>query len=684
VKFILALSFAAVSCAFAQSPCTFTFDPPAFPDVPRAGGRVQAIKLTASSPDCVYQLRAPDWINLDYNQGGTGSSEFGITIRQNPSILPRIGVITAGNNRLPVAQRGCSYAVSPTGVAVASAGASGTFRVSGDCGFEAISRSPWLSITQASGSSWTYTVGASPIGIPRTGEVWIGPPGNVDIYHESLPNPPAFRVRQGDILLPGAAIVDARGGTLNISVNVQPGVAWTAVSQEPWVRVLAGAAGIGQGFVSLSVSPLVGAEARTGNVYIAGLTFTITQQPSACKFTVTPERRTFPAAGGSGEFDIASDCGWTASAAYSWVSIATASGEGNGRVRFSLAPNPSATPRTAVINIGAAVFTIEQEANPCNFTLSASGNQFDATGGSGSFTVSGGAGCSWTAATAEDWIEVRTVSGGQVNYIVLPNYSAEPRSGRVAIAGAAFNVAQAGRGPQISSAGVVNAGSFLSGAVAPGEIVTFFGRGIGPADVASLQLTPDGRVATLLAGVRVLFDDVPAPLVYVSSEQVSAIVPYSVAGKTSATVRLEYQGAPSNTLTAPIAAAAPSLFTIDSSGAGQGAIVNQDGSINSSGNPASPGSFVILYATGEGQTSPEGVDGAVTGADLVRPLLPVAVRIGETDAEVLYAGSAPGFVAGVLQVNARVPASLPPGQARVELRVGDVSSQPDVTLAIGP
>jgi uncharacterized protein (TIGR03437 family) len=112
--------------------------------------------------------------------------------------------------------------------------------------------------------------------------------------------------------------------------------------------------------------------------------------------------------------------------------------------------------------------------------------------------------------------------------------------------------------------------------------------------------------------------------------------------------------------------------------------VNQDGSINSSGNPASPGSFVILYATGEGQTSPEGVDGAVTGADLVRPLLPVAVRIGETDAEVLYAGSAPGFVAGVLQVNARVPASLPPGQARVELRVGDVSSQPDVTLAIGP
>jgi uncharacterized protein (TIGR03437 family) len=90
----------------------------------------------------------------------------------------------------------------------------------------------------------------------------------------------------------------------------------------------------------------------------------------------------------------------------------------------------------------------------------------------------------------------------------------------------------------------------------------------------------------------------------------------------------------------------------------------------------------MIYATGEGQTTPAGVDGAVTGATLQRPVLPVRVTIGGQEAEVLYAGSAPGLVAGVLQVNARVPALARRGSVPVVITVGAAASQGGVTLAV--
>ena len=92
-----------------------------------------------------------------------------------------------------------------------------------------------------------------------------------------------------------------------------------------------------------------------------------------------------------------------------------------------------------------------------------------------------------------------------------------------------------------------------------------------------------------------------------------------------------------------------------SSGGGQGAILNEDGTINSSLNPAAAGSIVVLYATGLGQTDPPGVDGSVYASAL--PLLrsPVTVEAGGVAGDILYAGPAPGMVAGVMQINVRLP-----------------------------
>src|SRR5206468_5338070 len=134
----------------------------------------------------------------------------------------------------------------------------------------------------------------------------------------------------------------------------------------------------------------------------------------------------------------------------------------------------------------------------------------------------------------------------------------------------------------------------------------------------------------------------------------------------------------------PGAPVGPSVYTIDQTGSGQGVILNQDVvTVNSSSRPADKGSIVVIYATGEGQTSPGGVDGQLAnGPAYPKPVQQVAVNIGGIPAEVLYAGAAPTLVAGVMQINVRIPVDAPSGDVPVEIVVGTTHSQPGVTVAV--
>ena len=230
----------------------------------------------------------------------------------------------------------------------------------------------------------------------------------------------------------------------------------------------------------------------------------------------------------------------------------------------------------------------------------------------------------------------------------------------------------------------VNSASYASGGVSPGEIVTVFGNNLGPETTVFLQFDGSGKVRTDLAGTRILFDGVPAPLIAVQSKQSSAVVPYSVADRASTVMRVERQGPQGPALQIPVVSSAPGIFTADMSGRGQGAILNEDGvTLNSRENPAPRGSIVVLYATGGGQTVPAGEDGAVPVSVLPKPELPVYVTIGGAAAEVLYAGAAPYFVSGALQINVRVPRNIDPGDyVPVVLTIGRNSSLPAVTLAV--
>ncbi len=238
--------------------------------------------------------------------------------------------------------------------------------------------------------------------------------------------------------------------------------------------------------------------------------------------------------------------------------------------------------------------------------------------------------------------------------------------------------------PVLPAAGIANAASYAAGAVAPGELVSLFGTALGPAGPASLALTNPVLVANALEGVHVLFDGVPAPVLYASAGQVNVIVPYSVAGETATQVQVEYLGVLSPPVSIPVAATAPGVFTLNGSGAGSGAILNAaDESVNTAANPVARGDWVSIFANGAGVTTPAGVDGLLASGPSYTPNAQISVTIGGVACNLNYKGAAPGFVSGVVQINAQVPAGVTPGNSvPVMIMAGAARSQSGVTLAV--
>jgi uncharacterized protein (TIGR03437 family) len=112
-------------------------------------------------------------------------------------------------------------------------------------------------------------------------------------------------------------------------------------------------------------------------------------------------------------------------------------------------------------------------------------------------------------------------------------------------------------------------------------------------------------------------------------------------------------------------------------------VLNQDNSVNGASNPAGAGSVIQIFATGGGQTVPASVTGTLAGNSLDTTALLVTVTIGGADAPVMYHGSAPGEVSGMLQVNAVVPPGIAPGPAvPIFVTVGGKQSQGGVTIAV--
>ncbi|HUA19737.1 MAG TPA: hypothetical protein VMB25_13400 [Bryobacteraceae bacterium] len=212
----------------------------------------------------------------------------------------------------------------------------------------------------------------------------------------------------------------------------------------------------------------------------------------------------------------------------------------------------------------------------------------------------------------------------------------------------------------INPVGIINAANFtpITNAYTPGEIVSLYGS-FGVSSQSDKVLP----VPTQLGGVKVLVNGNEAPILFVSSGQINAIIPFEIAGDYFATFQVEVNGAQSNSVTVYADASAPGLFTLAESGIGGAALLHANGNVVTDNDPAVAGETVELFMTGLGTVTPPVSDGA---AGPSQPLSysdefnngEVFVNLDDgTDfpqANILFAGLAPGF-AGLYQVNFTLP-----------------------------
>jgi uncharacterized protein (TIGR03437 family) len=517
----------------------------------------------------------------------------------------------------------------------------------------------------------------------------------------------------------------------SFTVSTQTNCAFIVGTAAPWLHVVAPPNGeyfAGPSTIAFSIDQNTGSQLRKDSILLYSGTqvnpgaapfaaVSVTQLAGVCTFTLAPTADSVPVAGGSGSITVTTGCQWAVGGASSFIKTATPSGTlGTGLITYTVASNPCVAPRTGaiVLQTGAAnppSFTVTQAGAITNLSLSSSAQTFDSGAQTNQkLTVTTGTGCPWTTYTdASTWIHnsptvagLSTASGngnGTYIYAVDAN-SGAARTGHVffqsgvdaqgaPILAAALTITQQAfqaPGPQISA--ILNAASYAvpsSGPapISPGEIVALFGTSLGPI----LPVSNTSSFGTSLAGVQVFFGSTAAPLIFVSAQQINAVVPYGLPTGGNAAVTVRYNGGASPAFTAPVQAATPGIFSQDKTGTGPGAILNNvNFQLNSPATPAAIGSVVAIFCTGAGVTTPASIDGALSPAAPPFPTLdsqPVSVTIGGLTADIFYAGPAPGLIAGLTQIDAVVPNGVKPGSlVPVVVSVGGVPSQGNLSMTV--
>jgi uncharacterized protein (TIGR03437 family) len=513
-------------------------------------------------------------------------------------------------------------------------------------------------------------------------------------------------------------------GTESVSVTAASATPFT-ITYNPWINVSYSGNLVTPQTLTVSVNPTGlpnGLNSGSINVTAGGVTQTIpvsltvtgnpatggtiSASPQSLSFTAVvggPAQNqavTVSSSGGATSFTVST----SSSAAWLSASPTTASTQST----ITVAVNPAGLAAntyqgTVTISAGNTIsipVTLTVQAPPA-ISASASTLSFSyISGGSApasqTVTINGSTG-GFTATAASDtgnWLSVTPASGNAGSTITVSvnpsGIAIGQHTGTITVTGTnsltgqvTISVALTINPPLPSVTAVVNGGSFLSGPVSPGEVITLFGANLGPSGQTFNAQVASGKLTTTLGGVQVLVNDFPAPMLYVSATQVSAVVPYEIATNARANIWLSYQGQTSNIVTLPIAATAPGILTQNSSGSGP-AGYNANFSLNGPNNPAPKGGYIVLYLTGEGQTIPAGVTGTInsTPASNPVPAASISVLIGGQPANISYAGGVEGVVEGILQLNVQIPANAPSGNDPVTVIIGGNSTQSGVTVSV--
>jgi uncharacterized protein (TIGR03437 family) len=683
-KTVLLLPLALFAMAPVIQAQTITAAPSSLSLSAAAGSSLSAIVFlsTASTTGVSFSVTADQsWLTVSVPANTVSSASFvQLTVIANAANLA--GSTTPYTGHLIVTPAGGTGTIIPVTFTVTGGGGTGTLTATPNpinLSFtpgSGLFPNAFVSLQSSTGAA-TFTTSttssngwllASPSG-SISGGFFVTVSGNID----SLPT----GFTRGTIL-----VTDSNNATVTIQVNL---------------TVNGGSGGGGSVTVSPATLSFTG---QAGAGILAGQALTITSPTSSVNVTVSTSGGSWlstsvPSGATPLPLTVNVDVTGLSPATYPGSIIITPAGGTAVTVRVTLTvttlPAVSATPTSLAFTYRVG------DVPPASQPVSVTG-----AGSSLSFTA--------TASSSGGWLSVLPVSGtatpDTLAVSVSPanlSPSPTPYAGTITVSGGVgatgstiITVSLSVTQPLPTVNAVTNAGSFLSGSISPGEVITLFGTSIGPATAVGTALDTTGKVATTIGGVQVLVNGFPSPMIFASALQVSAVVPYEIAGFVSADVLVKFLDQTSNAVHLNVATTAPGLFTANSSGKGPGAILNpnnSDGSpsFNSPSNPAAKGDIVSVYLTGEGQTNPKGVTGKVTTVSTTLPLtpvplLPVSVLIGpagaQQSANFTFAGEAPGIVSGVMQLNVQIPATVASGDAPIVVSIGGNRSQDGVTVSV--
>ncbi len=252
---------------------------------------------------------------------------------------------------------------------------------------------------------------------------------------------------------------------------------------------------------------------------------------------------------------------------------------------------------------------------------------------------------------------------------------------------AALAPSASGSGVFVDPAGVVNNAGFppFPSPVSPGAITSAFGSGLAPRRESPTAVP----LPTTLAGAQLLVNGTPAPLFFVSPNQIDFQTPFGLAGST-VTIQVNNGGAQSNSVVVPLAPTGPGIYQYSdcpaSGGCGpgqslnRGIVVHADFSLVTLQKPAAPGETVVIFLNGLGALNPAVTTGAANPSS--SPLASAVdnqIQIlfgGEVATNLPFIGGAPGFV-GLDQINVVIPQTVI-GGANVPVAIATSNAFTDI------
>ena len=495
----------------------------------------------------------------------------------------------------------------------------------------------------------------------------------------------------------------------------------TAPESSPWLKLDNNNTGITPANIEVAVDPTgLQAGTYTGSItlatpgilgsYTVPVTLVITGAPA---LTVSPSTLLFDGTAGGAQLTKTVSISSSPSTGYSatvavgsaWLSISPLTGTTPQTLTVTVSPaslapgtyrgsiifsSPGANSGMQLVGVTLVVtgsVTLSASPTQLQFTSSPTGGDPPAQ----SISVSSNLTASVGAASTPGWLMVTPVSANTPATfsvsVVTAGLAAGIYNGTVTVsspgAGQTITIpvtlTVGGAKPAIRE---VSNGAGLLKDFAPGSTMFIYGTGLGPPSLVVASLSGTRQLPQILSGVQVFMNNIAAPIVSVSATQLQVMVPFEIAGQGRIDLQVVYQGVRSDATTLPLYDNAPILFTADGSGRGRGAVVNQNGAINAPGSGAPRGTVVQIYGAGGGLFERDVLSGSVVDAT-GRFRAAVSVFIAGTQADVLYAGPAPGQIAGIFQMNAFVPMEIVPGAALpVTVRVGSGFSQPGVTITV--